>query len=167
MIRIIATSVLVLFGGVVGGRVSAAPPAGFTPGPNPIFGSPGPYNPGQFSYPAPGTYGSTTFAPFSVPPLSNSVTPYNVPVPPPEWPAVAAARVTIRLPSDAKLWVDGKPTKQTGPVREFVTPPVLRAGLTYQYTFRAEWTHDGQPVIRERPVAVRATGSTDVDFAKP
>ncbi len=156
----------VVLAGVVVGTAQTAPP-GSTPGPNPLFGSPGASNPSQFSYPAPGAYGSTTFAPSAVTPLSASMTPYNVPVPPPEWPAVARARVTIRLPANAKLWVDGKPTKQTGPLREFVTPPVLRAGLTYQYTFRAEWTRDGRPVIREHLVAVRATGSTDVDFTTP
>ena len=84
-----------------------------------------------------------------------------------DWPAVAAARVTVKLPADAKLWVDGKPTKQTGPVREFVTPPVLRAGLTYRYTFRAVWSQDGQNITRERPVLVQATGSANVDFTTP
>src|SRR5256885_12981359 len=89
---------------------------------------------------------------------------YNVPPPPDEWPAVAAARITVRLPAEAKLWVDGRPTKQTGPVREFVTPPVLRAGWTYRYTFRAGWAQDGRAVVRERPVPVRATGASEVDF---
>ncbi|HEY1377620.1 MAG TPA: TIGR03000 domain-containing protein [Gemmataceae bacterium] len=147
------------------GPAVAAPPPGYSAGPNPIFGSPGAFAPSQYSYPAPGTYGSTTFAPNAMPSLSGAV-PYNVPLTD-DWPAVASARVTVKLPADAKLWVDGRPTKQTGAVRQFVTPPVLRAGLTYQYTFRAEWPEDGRTVVRERPVQVRATGSSEVDFTKP
>jgi uncharacterized protein (TIGR03000 family) len=107
------------------------------------------------------------FTPNAVPSLSSAVPAYNVPRPPAEWPAVASARVTVRVPADAQLWVDGTLMKPTGPVREFVTPPVLRAGLTYQYTFRAEWTRDGKTVVRQRPVVVRATGAVDVDFMAP
>jgi uncharacterized protein (TIGR03000 family) len=148
------------------GPALAAPPPGYSAGPNPIFGSPGAYGPAQYSYPAPGVYGSTVFAPNRVPSLSTGWPPYDVPLST-EYPAVATAKVNVRLPADAKLWVDGKPTKQTGPIRSFVTPPVLRAGLTYQYSFRAEWTRDGQTVTRERTVPVKATGSFDVDFNTP
>jgi uncharacterized protein (TIGR03000 family) len=146
--------------------VAAAPPGGYSAGPAPLFGSPGAYGPSQFSYPAPGVYGSTVFQPFAMPSLSSGLS-YNVPLPPPNWRTELTARVTVHLPTDAKLWVDGKPTKQTGAVREFVTPPVLRAGPTYQYPFRAVWAVDGRTVVRERPVAVRAAGSADVDFMKP
>jgi uncharacterized protein (TIGR03000 family) len=148
------------------GPVLAAPPPGPAAGPPPLFGSPGSVGSPQVSYPAPGVYGSTVFQPFAMPSLSSSPG-YNVPLPPPNWRDDFAAKVTVRLPADAKLWVDGKPTKQTGPVREFVTPPVLRPGQAYQYTFKAEWTDGGKTVTRERPVAVRATAAVAVDFAKP
>ena len=140
----------------------AAPPAG----PPPLFGSPGSVGSPQFSYPAPGVYGSTVFQPFAVPSLTGSPT-YNVPLPPPGWRDELTAQITVRVPADAKLWVDGKPTKQAGAVREFVTPPVLRAGQTYRYHFRAEWSEDGRTVSRDRPVEVQATRSVTVDFAKP
>jgi uncharacterized protein (TIGR03000 family) len=161
----LARSVLPILG-VLAGSAGASPPAGASVGPTPYFGSPGTFGPTQFSYPAPGAYGSTSFNPFTVPSLSSAWSPYNVAMPD-EWPAVAAARVTVRLPADAKLWVDGKSTKQTGAVREFVTPPVLRAGVTYRYQFRAEWTHDDKTVTRDLPAYVRATGSADIDFTKP
>jgi uncharacterized protein (TIGR03000 family) len=154
--------VLLVVAGLAGPVAAAPPPAG----PPPLFGSPASVGSPQVSYPAPGVYGSTVFQPFAMPALSSSPG-YNVPLPPPEWRNDFVAKVTIRLPADAKLWVDGKPTRQTGPVREFVTPPVLRPGQAYQYTFKAEWTQDGKKVTRERPVAVRATGKVDVDFAKP
>jgi uncharacterized protein (TIGR03000 family) len=147
--------------------VAMAAPPGFSAGPNPIFGSPGAFGPGQYSYPAPGVYGSTVFMPYALAPLSGSWPAYNVPQPPANWRDELMAHVTIRLPADARLWVNGKPTKQTGEVRQFVTPPVLRAGQTYQYTFRAEWLANGQTVVRERPVSVRAAEATDVDFTKP
>jgi uncharacterized protein (TIGR03000 family) len=143
---------------------TAAPPPGA--GPVPLFGSPGSVGAAQFSYPAPGVYGSTVFQPFAMPSLAGSPS-YNVPLPPANWRDDLTARVTVHVPADARLWVDGKPTKQSGPVREFVTPAVLRPGQTYQYTFRAEWTEGGRTVTRERPVAVRATGTVNVDFAKP
>jgi uncharacterized protein (TIGR03000 family) len=152
--------------GVFAAPVTAAPPAGFSAGPNPYPGSPGAYTANQFSYPAPGVYGSTNFNPFAVPSLSSAWSPYNVPLPD-EWPAVAAARVTVRLPADAKLFVNGQQTKQTGAVRQFVTPPVLRAGLTYRYDFRAEWNNGVQVVVRDLPALVRGTGTTEVDFTRP
>lgn len=144
-----------------GSAIAAPPPAGASP----YFGSPGAYGSTQFSYPAPGVYGSTYFNPNSIPPLSSAWPAYNV-TPAQEWPAVAAAHVTVRLPADARLWVNGKATKQSGPVREFVTPPVLRAGLTYRYDFRAEWNEGGQVVVRDLPALVAATGSTEIDFTK-
>jgi len=147
-------------------RAPAAPP-GPAVGPAPLFGSPAAVGSPQFSYPAPGIYGSTVFQPFAMPSLSGSGPAYNVPLPPANWRDEVTGKVTVRLPADAKLWVDGRPTKQTGAVREFVTPPVLRPGQTYQYTFRAEWAENGRRVARERAVAVAAARGGDVDLTKP
>jgi uncharacterized protein (TIGR03000 family) len=157
---------VVLLPGVFAGPALAAPPPGFSGGPNPYAGSPGAYTANQFSYPAPGVYGSINFNPFAVPSLSSAGSPYNVTLPY-EWPSVAAARVTVRLPANARLFVNGQPTQQTGTVREFVTPSILRARLTYRYDFRAEWSQDGRVVARDLPAFVRGTGSTEVDFTKP
>ncbi len=33
--------------------------------------------------------------------------------------------VTIRVPADARVWVDGEPTTSIGPVRQFQSPPLL------------------------------------------
>lgn len=145
--------------------IIAAPPRGFSAGPTPLFGSPGSYFPSQYTYPAAGTYGAQNFNPFGVVPLSTSPA-YNV-VQPHDWPAVGEAHLTVRVPANALVWVNGNPTRQSGTVRHFVTPPVLRAGLTYQYIIRAQWTEDGKTITREQPVAVRVTGKYDVDFLKP
>jgi uncharacterized protein (TIGR03000 family) len=147
---------------LVVGTLAAAPP-----GPAPYFGSPGTTgNPTQFSYPGPGNYGATSFHPYNIPPLSGRMTEPLANLPD-EWPAVGPARIKVKLPADAKLFVDGQPTKQTGPVREFITPATLLAGLTYQYTLRAEWPAGGQTVTREQVVRFRIGGSSTVDFNRP
>src|SRR6202795_3865788 len=127
--------VLAWFTAGIAGPVVAAPPPAFSAGPNPLFGSPGAYSPNRYAYPAPGVYGSTVFAPFGPPALSTGGPVYNVPAPPTEWPAVAVAHVTARVPADAKLWANGVFMKSPGPTREFATP-LLQAGFTYPYTFR-------------------------------
>jgi uncharacterized protein (TIGR03000 family) len=74
------------------------------------------------------------------------------------------ARVTVRLPdADAQVWVEGKPTRQRGSRREFVSPP-LDPGQNYTYEVRAVWTESGREVERTRTVRVRAGGTTTVDF---
>jgi len=158
--------VLAWFTAGIAAPVVAAPPPAYSPGPNPFFGSPGAYSPNRYTYPAPGVYGSTVFAPFGPPALSTGGPVYNVPLPPAEFPAVAVAHVTVRVPADAKLWANGVLMKLPGPTRAFVTP-LLQAGFTYPYTFRAEWNADGRTVTRERRAVVGATGSTIVDFTTP
>ena len=72
--------------------------------------------------------------------------------------------VVIRLPADARLYAEGRLlTTQTGGRREFVTPP-LPPG-EYGYTFRAEYTRDGQTVGVSKQVAVRPGATAVVEFA--
>src|SRR5262249_25551942 len=47
------------------------------------------------------------------------------------------ARVTVKLPADAKLYVDGVLCPMTSAVRSFETP-TLHGGVTYQYTPQAQ-----------------------------
>ncbi len=49
---------------------------------------------------------------------------------------VAPVKLKVTMPSDAQnvtLYIDGRPTKQTGPVRQFISPPVV-VGKSYSYT---------------------------------
>jgi uncharacterized protein (TIGR03000 family) len=147
---------------LIAGLAPAAPP-----GPTPYYGAPGTTGgASQFSYPAPGSYGSTSFRPYTIPPLSGRLTDPLADLPD-EWPGVGPARITVKVPADAKLFVDGRPTKQAGTVRQFVTPPTLVAGLTYQYDFRAEWPQDGQTVTRDRLVRFRIGSDLTVDLTRP
>jgi uncharacterized protein (TIGR03000 family) len=71
--------------------------------------------------------------------------------------------VQVRVPADAKVWVDDQATRQTGTDREFQTPP-LRPGSTYMYSLKAQWTKDGQTVERTQQVRVKANSTAKVDF---
>jgi len=136
------------------------------PGFNSYFGSPGSIgSPSNYVYPHPGLYGGRVFNPFGTPgiPLVGSVgsTPFIAE----SW--TGPARFEIRLPEGARFLIDGQPTKQTGAVREFVTPTALVPGLTYHYTFRAEWEENGRPVVRERFVEFQSARRLTVDFTRP
>jgi len=67
----------------------------------------------------------------------------------------APGTIIVTLPADARLTVDGVPTRSTSNVRAFATP-VLRPGQAYHYTLRAEVTRNGQTVQVERQVPVAA-----------
>jgi uncharacterized protein (TIGR03000 family) len=56
------------------------------------------------------------------------------------------------------------PTDETGPSRQFQSPP-LEPGRTYSYDVRATWrTEDGQEVARNRRLTVRAGDHLELDF---
>src|SRR5262249_29806116 len=65
------------------------------------------------------------------------------------------AKLQIILPADAKLIVDGTATKQTGAVRNFISPP-LPVGQRFVYTLKATWTEDGKEVALEKKARVEA-----------
>src|SRR5262249_9706600 len=71
------------------------------------------------------------------------------------------ATVVVTLPADARLTIDGHPTRSTSGTRWFVTPP-LRPGQEYTYTFRAELVRPGQTITVARQVPVWAGRQTDV-----
>jgi uncharacterized protein (TIGR03000 family) len=77
-----------------------------------------------------------------------------------------AAKVHVRVPAAATVWFEGDQTRQTGPARDFVSPP-LTPGQTYTYDVRARWTENGRPVEQTRTVRVRAGDTSTVDFTSP
>jgi uncharacterized protein (TIGR03000 family) len=70
-------------------------------------------------------------------------------------PAAAPATVVVRLPADARLTIDGEPTRSTGATRTFLSPP-LAAGEAGQYVLRAEIVRDGRTLSLRQRVQVRA-----------
>jgi uncharacterized protein (TIGR03000 family) len=63
--------------------------------------------------------------------------------------------LVVTLPVDAKLFVNDRLMKSRGATRRFASPE-LKPGRTYPYALRAEWTRDGEPVVREQIVYLRA-----------
>jgi len=74
-----------------------------------------------------------------------------------------SADIRVTVPADAEIWFDGTKMQQTGPQREFMTPP-LTPGHTYTYEVRAKWTQNGQPMDQRRNVDVQAGRQAFVDF---
>src|SRR6185437_6223116 len=67
------------------------------------------------------------------------------------------AQITVHMPigapADAKLFLNGEPTTQTGDKRVFVTPS-LEIGKNYQYEVVVRWQENGKPIERSRKVSV-------------
>ena len=76
----------------------------------------------------------------------------------------ARGTVVVKLPTDAKLYAEGRPLPQTSGERTFVTPP-LPGGRDYTYSFRAEYVRDGETISQSKRVAVRPGQSATVEFA--
>ena len=66
-----------------------------------------------------------------------------------------AALVVAHLPEDARIWFEDQPTKQTGTLRQFVSPP-LTAGKRYTYRVRVQWIEDGQWVSQAHSFPIHA-----------
>jgi uncharacterized protein (TIGR03000 family) len=78
-----------------------------------------------------------------------------------------AAHLQLIVPDNALVWFDGDKTTQTGPMREFVSPP-LTPGKSFTYDVRVKYMKpDGQVVDETRPIHVRANAWWTVDFTKP
>jgi uncharacterized protein (TIGR03000 family) len=73
------------------------------------------------------------------------------------------ARITVKLPPGATLYVDGKKNDRTELVREFSTP-TLKPGQEYAYLMKAEVTRDGRPESQLTKVTFRAGEIVTVDF---
>ncbi len=73
----------------------------------------------------------------------------------------APATIVVSLPADAKLSIDDAATTSTSETRTFVSPE-LPAGLDFSYTLKAEFQHEGKPVVVTKLVGVRAGLETRV-----
>ena len=71
--------------------------------------------------------------------------------------AIDANAVTLRMrvPSDARVWIEDAAMSQSGSDRSFVSPP-LTSGRDYVYHVRAQWNENGKTVERKREVTVHA-----------
>jgi uncharacterized protein (TIGR03000 family) len=77
--------------------------------------------------------------------------------------APSPAKVIVRLPAQAELFIDGQRSRLTAPTRTVITP-ALEPGQDYFYLLRAETVRDGQRVSQTKRVLLRAGRETRVDF---
>jgi uncharacterized protein (TIGR03000 family) len=75
----------------------------------------------------------------------------------------ASADLIVRLPADARLFVDDQVMHNLGAERHLRSPQ-LAAEKTYQYELRAEITRDGQTTTETKLVKVTAGKSQQVTF---
>jgi uncharacterized protein (TIGR03000 family) len=90
--------------------------------------------------------------------------PANAP-PPPVAPPATRARVDVKVPRDATVWVQGQKSAQSGTMRHFITGD-LEPGFAYTYRIKASWTENGHKLTVEQPVTVRAGGRESVTFVE-
>ena len=80
-------------------------------------------------------------------------------------PDAAPARLTIEVPAEAKLYVDGQLTKGEGTSRNFHTPDLVD-GQSFFYELKAEVMVDGRPVSETKRVIVRSGEAFTESFPK-
>jgi uncharacterized protein (TIGR03000 family) len=83
--------------------------------------------------------------------------------------AVAAAEpalLVVRLPANARLFIDGEPTRAPGDTRRFISPP-LPPGRSYHYVLRAEVVRNGRTYSERREVTVRPGAESEVRLTVP
>ncbi len=71
--------------------------------------------------------------------------------------------LTVWVPYDAKVTVNGRETQSTGSRRQFISYG-LRPGFSYRYVIRAEVVRNGQPQMDTREVTLTAGQITAVAF---
>ena len=71
--------------------------------------------------------------------------------------------INVRLPRDARLYVDDVYCPLPGQLRSFETPP-LDPGRSYFYTLKVEITVDGKPIRLSKRADVQVGRTTEVDF---
>jgi uncharacterized protein (TIGR03000 family) len=74
-----------------------------------------------------------------------------------------AAEIVVHVPAGAKVFVEERPTRQTGPDRHFETAELL-PGRAYTYAIRAEQDRGGRTVSQTKRVTVRAGERATVRF---
>ncbi len=81
-------------------------------------------------------------------------------------PVPSVGRFTVEVPGEATVWIEDRQMNQTGPSRQFASPP-LEPGKTYIYDIRARWTENGQQIEQRQSISVQAGSSVTVRFPTP
>ena len=73
------------------------------------------------------------------------------------------ARFRVRVPENARLWIENQETNVRGPERIYASPPLV-PGQAYTYHLRAQWMENGQEVTRTREFPIHAGDFVTIDF---
>lgn len=73
------------------------------------------------------------------------------------------ARISIKLPADTTLYIDGKKNDKSGSIREFTTPPIP-FGKEFSYELKLVKTRNGQPEELTQKIVFQAGETVTVDF---
>ncbi len=77
------------------------------------------------------------------------------------------ATLTVLVPSDAVVWVNGEKTTQSGPRRDFVSSG-LAPGRSYTFEVRTEWKgQDGKPVDLVQRIPMQAGDKRAISISVP
>ena len=76
-----------------------------------------------------------------------------------------SALLSVKVPTDAKVFVNDRPTTSAGIDREYISRD-LRPGARYSYSVRAEFVRDGKPVTEEKTVRLTAGQTVSLNFTE-
>jgi uncharacterized protein (TIGR03000 family) len=113
--------------------------------------------------PAPGAM------PPATPPAPSDASPAPGPAPtnstyhPTYGPARDAALISVKVPADAQVFVNNRPTSSTGTDREYISRD-LQSGARYNYDVRIVYMRDGEELSAIKSVQLTAGQSTNIDF---
>lgn len=114
-----------------------------------------------FTYGPPARNGYKVYAPNpDLQPIAAYVSPRGLPIKP----NPTAARIEVKAPANAEIFIEDQKSEQTGPVRTFISPP-LKRDRQYTYSIRAEWMQDQQPRTATRQVTFRSGEAVTVDLS--
>jgi uncharacterized protein (TIGR03000 family) len=113
------------------------------------------------NYPAPAVKHYAPAPKASVP--QSKVAPAPKKVPPAPKKKDDQARMTIQVPADAVVSLNGHQMTLTGKTRKFISP-ALPASNAYVYTVKVEIVRDGQTVSIEQKQIVRAGKNYELPF---
>lgn len=74
-----------------------------------------------------------------------------------------AVTIAVAVPDDARLFVNGAPTRITGPYRQLVSREV-ETGATYRYELRAEIERNGKTLTESKSIDVKTGDVVEVEF---
>src|SRR6185436_10733031 len=76
-------------------------------------------------------------------------------------PSSGSILLTVSVPADAKVFVNGQPTRSTGELRQYASSGLQPAAI-YPYQVRAEFVRDGKPISEEQTVQLTAGQTSSI-----